>query len=291
MKIKIGTRDSKLAMIQTQMVANAIKKYDENIEIEIIAMKTTGDKILNINLDKIGGKGLFVKELDEALLQKHVDITVHSYKDVPMQVNPKLPIVAVTKREDARDVLLLRKGIDAPFEDMVIGSSSARRVHQLQKLGYKNFVSMRGNLVTRLKKLDDGACDALVLAAAGVLRSGMNERISKVFTTSEIIPAASQGVIAVQARKGEDVSFLAKLADENSSIVTSAERAFVTRLNGGCSAPIAAFAEIENEKLILNTLYVDEKGRDFTQSLEGSPTKAEEIGIALAENILENIAE
>ncbi|MFI3206661.1 MAG: uroporphyrinogen-III C-methyltransferase [Clostridia bacterium] len=282
MKIRLGTRDSKLAMIQTEMLVDCIKKYDSSIEIEIVAMKTTGDKILDKTLDKIGGKGLFVKELDDALLENKVDITVHSYKDMPMEINPNLPIIALSEREDPRDVLI-KRDID---ELKIIGSASQRRAIQLKKLGFEQIIPIRGNLVTRLKKLDDGGYDAIVLAAAGVKRSGEEDRIERYFSVEEIIPAACQGVIAVQGRLGENFDFLKCFHSKNSEIITKAERGFVTKLNGGCSSPIAAHAVLEKDIVKLTGMYVDENENIYIEKAEGKKENAEKIGIALAEKVL-----
>ena len=159
--IRVGSRDSKLAIIQSEMVIEAIKHYDSTIQTELVTMKTTGDKILDVTLDKIGGKGLFVKELDDALINRAVDITVHSFKDMPMEVNSDLPIVALSEREDPRDVLILpqnQKDISKPF-----GCSSKRRTIQLAELGYKDIMPLRGNVITRLRKLDDGEYKGIIL--------------------------------------------------------------------------------------------------------------------------------
>ncbi|AEV68394.1 hydroxymethylbilane synthase [Acetivibrio clariflavus] len=286
--IRVGSRDSKLAIIQAKLVMDAIERYDKNIKTELITMKTTGDKILNKSLDKIGGKGLFVKELDNALLNDKVDITVHSYKDIPMEINPDLPIVAVSEREDERDVLILPKGkID---KTKPIGCSSKRRTIQLLQLGYENIAPVRGNVISRLNKLDEGQFSALVLAAAGIKRLGLEERIYRYFSTEEIMPAACQGIIAVQARKGENVDFLKGFHCEKSKYIADAERAFVAALEGGCSSPVAAHAQIQGDKLILNGLYVDEKmGILKKGSMSGSVEDAQNIGKSLARKLKEEV--
>lgn len=284
--IRVGSRDSKLAIIQTQIVIDAIYKYDSNINIELITMKTTGDKILDKTLDKIGGKGLFVKELDEALLNGDVDITVHSYKDMPMEINNDLPVVAVSKREDERDVLILSKNNfnnDAP-----LGCSSKRRILQLTKLGYDNIIPLRGNVITRLAKLDKGEYSGIVLASAGIKRLGLEERVSKYFEVNEIIPSACQGIIAVQARKGENTDFLKCFHNLESFYISEAERAFVRTLNGGCSSPIAAYAYLDKEVLILTGLYADENmNNTIIGSNSGSYLNAVSIGENLANSLKE----
>lgn len=258
--IRVGSRESRLAVVQTQMVIDAIKKANPDIEVELVTMKTTGDIILDKTLDKIGGKGLFVKELDRAMLDAKVDITVHSFKDMPMDIPTEIPIVATGKREDPGDVLILPEGITELDLSKPIGSSSARRTMQLKKLYPKSDVkSVRGNVITRLEKLDSGEYSALVLAAAGVKRLGLEHRISRFFTPEEMIPANCQGVIVVQARKGFDVSLLGDFPDQMSWITTSCERAFVKELDGGCSAPIAAHSIIDGENISITGMYVCQK--------------------------------
>ena len=211
MKIRVGSRESRLAVIQSQIVMEKIKEYNPEIELELVTMKTTGDIILDRTLDKIGGKGLFVKELDRALRNNEVDITVHSGKDVPMEVPEDLPLVAFSKREDPRDVLVLPKGIKEIDFSKPIGCSSARRRVQLKKI-FPNCTVMpvRGNILTRLEKLDRGEYSALVLAKAGIKRLGLEERISREFSVDEIIPAACQGILAVQAKVNFPKAYIAK---------------------------------------------------------------------------------
>lgn len=284
-KVKVGTRDSKLAMIQTYMVIDSIKENHPDIEIEVVALKTTGDKILDRTLDKIGGKGLFVKELDEALINREVDFTVHSFKDMPMEISEELPMVALSKRADYRDVYILPKG--QVNERAPIGSGSKRRVLQLKELfPEKDFAPIRGNVITRLEKLDRGEYSALVLAAAGIKRLGLDERINRFFEVEEILPSACQGIIAVQGRKGENYDYLKEFDCAESHIVAAAERGFVKKLDGGCSSPIAAFATVEGGEVLLKGMYVNEKtGEIIKQSIQGEIAKAEELGIELATRI------
>ena len=213
-KVIIGSRESKLAVIQSEMVKAYIEEHAPMTQVEILTMKTTGDKILDKTLDKIGGKGLFVKELDKALLEKKSDISVHSLKDMPMEVPSELPLVAFSKREDPRDVLVLPQGETELDLTKPIGCSSQRRILQLKSI-YPNAVckSVRGNVQTRLSKLDSGEYSALILAAAGLKRLGLENRISRYFEPEEMIPAAGQGILAVQGRAGEDVSCLLYTSD------------------------------------------------------------------------------
>lgn len=266
-KIRVGSRESKLAVIQSQIVIERIKKYHPELEFELITMKTTGDKILDKTLDKIGGKGLFVKELDKALLNHEIDLAVHSLKDMPMGVNVKLPILAYSSREDAKDVLILPKGVTKLNSELPIGCSSLRRTLQLKKLyPHMQVKPVRGNVITRLAKLDSGEFSALILAAAGMKRLGLTERISKEFTIEEILPAAGQGILAIQGRQGEDYSFLSCVNDKESEIAAICERAFIRELNGGCTSPVAAFATVKDETITLNCMFEDGKKSTFHDS-------------------------
>ena len=250
-------------------------------------MKTTGDKILDKTLEQIGGKGLFVKELDLALREGKVDFTVHSLKDMPMETPEDLPLAAFSKRADPRDVLVLPEGVGELDPGKPIGCSSRRRVLQLQKL-YPGFdiQPVRGNVQTRLRKLDEGQYCALVLAAAGLKRLNLEGRIDRYFTTEEILPAAGQAILAVQTRAGMDTSVLATFHDPDSACCALAERAFVRELDGGCTSPVAAYAQVEGENMIVTGLYVspDEtvvrKGRT-----QGPKAQAEELGRELAREL------
>lgn len=284
MKLRIGSRDSRLAVIQAQIVIDAIKAFDSSIETELVTMKTTGDKILNVTLDKIGGKGLFVKELDQALICGDIDLSVHSYKDMPMDIDENLPIVALSEREDPRDALICPTALD---KSTLIGCSSSRRTVQLNALGYSNVKPLRGNVQTRLKKLDSGEYGAIVLAAAGLNRLQLQECIAGCFSVEEMLPAACQGILAVQMRKGEDFSFLKDFHSEDSHWISTAERAFVKTLDGGCSSPIAAYARLENGKLLLDGMYVDEGGKVYKGSTYGEKSCAFQLGVQLAKSLKE----
>lgn len=283
-KIVIGSRESKLAVVQSEQVVEFIQSNNVDMQVELLTMKTTGDIILDKTLDKVGGKGLFVKELDKALLEGRSDLSVHSLKDMPMEVPEELPIIAYSKREDPRDVLVLPKGIHTLDFTKPIGCSSFRRILQLKEL-YPNaqFKSIRGNVLTRLEKLDSGQYSGLVLAAAGLRRLGLENRITTYFKPEEMIPAAGQGILAVQGRKGKDYSYLKGYCDEESSYAAKAERAFVKFLNGGCSSPVAAYAILKEEKLELRGLYYDEKTTLYKKGvIEGEKEQAEQLGIELA---------
>ena len=285
--VRIGSRDSKLAVMQTELMIHAVTKYHPEIDFELVTMKTTGDIILNQTLDKIGGKGLFVKELDIALAEGRIDCCVHSLKDMPMEENPDFPITALPKRGDPRDVLVLPQM--QHFENITaqIGSSSFRRQIQLKKLFPScHCLPVRGNIITRLQKLDCGEFSSLVLAGAGLQRVGLSERISRYFSTDEMIPAAGQGILAVQSRKNGDVSFLSCIHNKESEYAALAERAFVRTLDGGCSSPIAAYAQIHGTELKLTGLYAKEHQWEYViDSVTGNTENAVQLGEQLAQTM------
>lgn len=291
-KIIIGSRDSKLAVMQTELVMQQIRKYNPDLELELITLKTTGDLILTQTLDKIGGKGLFVKELDQALIDGRIDIAIHSLKDMPMEVNEELPIVALPKRGDVRDTLILPEGISLEMIDRNellsnIGSSSNRRKLQLENL-YEGIgvTPVRGNIITRLTKLDRGEYSALILAAAGLHRVGLEHRISKYFSVEEMIPAAGQGILSIQARKDLDVSFLQMVNYRVSMYCATAERSFVRVLDGGCSSPIAAHAMVSGNEIKLVGLHYNEATKEHRiDNIIGDILEAEKLGEKLANKL------
>ena len=298
-KIIIGSRESRLAVAQSLSVAEYINQSRTGFHAELLTMKTTGDRILDRTLDKVGGKGLFVKELDLALKDGRTDLSVHSLKDVPMETDPDLPLIAFSKREDPRDVLVLPCSSESrntetdmmPDPALPIGSSSLRRVLQLKELfpGYK-IESVRGNLQTRLRKLDEGQYGALVLAAAGIKRLGLEERISRYFSIEEILPAAGQGILAIQGRAGKDYSFLEGYADKKAEAEALCERAYVRELNGGCTSPVCAYAVADEDRIVLRGLYYDEvSGRYIKGILEGSVSQPEQLGQMLARKLQEQL--
>ena len=283
-KIIIGSRESRLAVLQSETVVTYIRSHVPHAEPQLLTMKTTGDRILDRTLDQVGGKGLFVKELDMALMEKRADITVHSLKDVPMQIPEGLPLIAFSRREDPRDVLVLPEGRKEPEADLPIGSSSLRRQIQLRKLFPDHRIEpVRGNLQTRLRKLDEGQYGALVLAAAGLIRLGLADRISRYFSVEEIIPAAGQGIIAVQGRAGESYDWLNGYDDRDSRDAALCERAYVRELDGGCSSPVCAHAWTEGDRIRVKGLYFDEQTGEVRIAEEDGPrNEAEETGIRLA---------
>lgn len=282
MKIRVGSRESRLAVIQSELLMAAVRGAHPEVELELVTMKTTGDKILDRTLDQVGGKGLFVKELDAALREGRVDVTVHSCKDLPMEEDSALPLVAFSKREDARDALVLPDGVKELDFTKPIGCASLRRKIQLEQLFPQAVVApVRGNVQTRLRKLDEGQYAALVLAGAGLKRLGLEERIARYFSVEEILPAAGQGILAAQMRAGEDHAFLDAFADPAGTACALAERSFVRELDGGCSSPVAAFAALEGGTMILTGMNVSGKKDVIT----GPAADAVQLGITLARRL------
>ena len=283
MKLRVGSRESKLAVIQSEILIEAISRWDPSIEVELITMKTQGDRILDRNLDKIGGKGLFIKELELALIEEEVDLTVHSLKDMPMDISEELPIVAMSEREDPRDALILPSDAQKIDLSKPIGCSSNRRMLQLLKMYPEAaFEPIRGNVQTRLEKLDSGDYSATVLAVAGLKRLGLEDRIDRIFEPDEMLPAACQGILAVQANKNFDTSCLKGFIDRKATTEALCERSFVRALDGGCTSPIAAFAQVKGENVELTGLNIDEEGRPFTMQIDGPASEAESLGAELA---------
>ncbi len=259
--IRVGSRDSELAMTQTKYVISLLKQQYPDYDFEIIQFKTLGDKILDKKLDKIGGKGLFIKELQDAMAKGEIDFAVHSLKDMPADLEGDTEIVAIPERENKHDALILPVGkslADLP-ENAVLGTSSIRREIQLRKLYPKAEIKvLRGNVNTRLRKLDNGEYDAIILAAAGLHRLGLEDRITKIFDFTELLPAVAQGALGIEAPKNtvyrELFNSINHLPTAKAALV---ERAFLKALDGSCSVPIAAHAEVENDTLKLFGLYGD----------------------------------
>ena len=285
-KIRIGSRDSALANKQAEIVMEAAKRANPAMKFEIVHIKTTGDKILDKRLDMIGGKGLFIKEIEEALANGDIDIAVHSYKDIPYEETEGLPIVALSKREAPFDVLVLPEGAADLDNTKPVGSSSLRRAIQFNRL-YNGFElkPIRGNVLTRLSKLDSGEYSALILAQAGLIRLSLQSRVYRVFTADEMIPSGSQGIMAVQGRQGEDYSYLESFHNRESEIVSKAERQYLKTLDGGCTSPVAVYGRLHNNELLLTGLYVDVFGNVETGKISGDADKAELLGDTLAKQL------
>jgi hydroxymethylbilane synthase len=291
-ELKIGTRGSQLALFQANWVKDQLSHAHPGLKVTLIKIKTTGDKIQDAPLAKIGGKGLFVKEIEEALLRKRIDLAVHSIKDVPTEFPEGLHLSVITKREDPRDVFISREG--RTLKDLPpgakIGTSSLRR--QAQLLHFRNdleLIPLRGNLDTRLKKLKTMSLDGIVLALAGVRRLGLEERITEIIPVETSLPAIGQGALGIETRMNsrEVEDQIRFLNDRDSAIAITAERAFLKKLEGGCQVPIAAYA-----RSVGRTLYVDglvgaiDGRRLIKHSVEGPVENAEPLGIELAEILL-----
>lgn len=285
----IGSRESRLAIIQAELVRGRLQSLHPGLRVGLRTYKTTGDKILDRTLDKVGGKGLFTRELEAALLRGETDLLVHSFKDVPMQVDARIPIVGVSPREDARDALILPEGAAEPDLSLPIGCSSLRRTLQLQTLyPGARILPVRGNVLTRLRKLDGGEYGALCLAAAGLKRLGLEGRIARYFTAGQMLPAACQGILALQARADFDRSLLDGLHDEAAWAEALCERSFVRELDGGCSSPVAAHAVLSGYTLRLTGLYVEADGVTMhVRSASGPRGEAEALGSGLASQMRE----
>lgn len=290
--IRFGSRKSALAVAQTRILMDAVAAAHPELEVELVTMTTTGDvnmKPFSEASDKFGIKGLFTQELEEALKSGEIDVAVHSLKDVPMCANEKLPIVAYSARGDARDALVLPEGTAEISENLPLGCSSARRRLQLAKLFPQLRVEpVRGNVNTRLRKLDEGQFSALVLAAVGLQRVGLGERISRYFTTDEMIPAPGQGILACQGRAGESYEYLDAVRCEAAACCARAERGFSAELGGGCTAPVGAYAEIIDGELTLHGFYADEAEGIYRGGRAcGRPEDAEELARGLARRLRE----
>ena len=293
MNIKIGTRGSKLALTQANLVADSLKKTDSGISVEICIIKTSGDIMQDVSLTKIGGKGVFVKEIEDALLSGTVDLAVHSMKDVPTEIPAGLIFAGVMKREDARDVLVSKnnKKIEFMPRGARIGTGSLRRASQLLAvLPDLAIVSLRGNLETRLKKIETENLQGIILAAAGMKRMGLTEKISQYLPVETMLPAVGQGALGLQIREADHElgKIVAKLNHESTAAEVMAERSFLRHLGGGCLLPIAAFGKLEGDKLTLEGLVAAPNGDSIIRDkVRGAIAEAEELGKKLAEMILE----
>jgi hydroxymethylbilane synthase len=290
--LTIGTRGSKLALWQANWVKERLEHQHPGTRVALDVIKTKGDKILDVPLAKVGGKGLFVKEIEEALLNGRIDIAVHSMKDMPAEIPEGLSIGAVPPREVPVDVLIAREGL--PLNELGpaprIGTSSLRRAAQLRHARPDTRITpLRGNLDTRLRKLQDERLDAIVLAAAGVKRLGMTARITEYLTPEVMLPAVGQGALCIETRREDPAvaPLIASLDHTETHQAVLAERAFLARLEGGCQVPIAGHATLERETLSLTGLVADLEGRTLLkETLAGPADQARTIGLNLAEALL-----
>ncbi len=297
--LKLGTRGSQLALFQAHAVAGLLESR-AGVACEIVVIKTSGDRLAEASLAEIGGKRLFVKEIEDALLGGAIDLAVHSSKDMPASLPPGLALGAVLPREDARDAVVLPNGehLEVPLADIVrrlgqaprIGTSSVRRTAQLTRLfPGARFAPIRGNLDTRLRKLDAGEFDALILAAAGLIRLGHERRISAALPPDACVPAPGQGIIAVEVRDDDATTrdIVKKIDDPVAAAALTAERAVIIRLGGGCQMPIGAYAIASEHELTLTAIVVSVDGsRTARTETHGLLTEAELVGARAAEQLL-----
>jgi hydroxymethylbilane synthase len=290
--IRIGTRGSPLAVWQAQWVRSQLLSLYPQHEVELLRIKTTGDKILDVPLAKVGGKGLFVKEIETALLEGRVDLAVHSMKDMPAEVPQGLCIGVVPERENPFDVLIARNG--HAFKDLPegahIGSSSLRRGAQVRHIRPDITVHpLRGNLDTRIRKLETQKLDAIVLAAAGVRRLGLEERITEYLPEEIMLPAIGQGALAIEMRQDDDATrqLIAPMDHTQTRVAVESERAYLGRLEGGCQVPIAAYARVVGDTIELTGLIAQVDGSVLLrETIVGAVDKHKELGIELANQLL-----
>ncbi|MDG2956450.1 hydroxymethylbilane synthase [Bisgaard Taxon 10/6] len=291
-KLKIATRQSPLALWQANFVKDRLTEIYPDLTVELVPMITKGDVILDTPLAKIGGKGLFVKELENALLNGEADIAVHSMKDVPMEFPAGLGLSVICKREDPRDAFVSNRyrSLHELPPGAIVGTSSLRRQCQLKTLRPDLKVqSLRGNVGTRLSKLDKGDYDAVILASAGLIRLGMRERIASFIETEISLPAAGQGAVGIECRTGDErvQKLLAPLADAETTACVLAERAMNNRLQGGCQVPIGGYAVLNGDELHLRALVGALDGSKIIRAEGKSAVKnAEVLGVRIAEQLL-----
>ncbi len=292
--IIIGTRGSQLALWQTTHIREELERRFPALRIEVAVIKTTGDKILDSPLSAIGDKGLFTKEIENALLDRRIDLAVHSLKDLPTVLPDGLQIAAITKREDVRDVFISHPGknhagLDALPQGAVIATGSLRRKCQLLNLRPDlRIVDIRGNLNTRFAKLDESEWDGMLLARAGVVRLGFAARIAETIPVHRILPAVGQGALAIEVRSGdgEILKITQALASEATTIGTKGERAFLRELEGGCQVPIGTFGRVEENRFVLDGLIGSLDGKRIVRGTIDGPTgEAEELGRELARTL------
>jgi hydroxymethylbilane synthase len=297
-KVIIGTRSSKLALWQAEWVKSELQRMNPGLEVELNKIKTTGDKILDVPLAQVGGKGLFVKEIEEALLKGEADLAVHSMKDVPTEFPDGLYLPVICRREDPRDAFIsgragsrfkIKSYRDLP-QGASIGTSSLRRACQLlSSRPDLKIMQLRGNLDTRLRKLDEGQFDAIILAAAGVKRLGWSDRITELIPAEFSLPAIGQGAIGIECRIGDDAinNLIKPLNDNTTALCVRAERACLKKLEGGCQVPIAAYALIMDGRIIIDGLVGSVSGDKIIRAhREGDSSEPEALGTALGEELL-----
>ncbi len=297
MKIRIGTRKSKLALWQSEWVKSQIEKKFPDVSVELVKITTKGDKILDVPLAKIGDKGLFTKEIEEAMLKGEIDIAVHSLKDVPTKLPEGLKLMAFSEREDPRDALLSngKFTLSTLPKGAVVGTSSLRRKAQLKILRPDLKVEdLRGNVDTRIRKLKEGNYDAIILAAAGVKRLGWTDEIDEVLSPAVMIPSVSQGILGIEGREGdEEIERIVREAVNcaDSEVAATVERAFLRTVEGGCQVPLGCYAVVNGDRIHVRAFISDLEGKFFYKE-EGvfrfkTLKEADEIGVSVANRLLE----
>ncbi|TLX73423.1 hydroxymethylbilane synthase [Labilibacter sediminis] len=292
-KITIGTRGSKLALYQAYKVKSEIEKISSSIQVDVKIIKTKGDKILDVALSKIGDKGLFTKELEVALLNKEVDLAVHSLKDLPTELPQEFCVGAVLERADYRDALVSRKGekLNELTPEHKIATSSLRRIAGLKRVNPDfTIVDIRGNVNTRLQKMEDGYCDAMIMAAAGLKRLELDHYITEILEPATFIPAVAQGAIAIETLSDNSKinKFLQLLNHQATLDEVTAERSFMKTLMGGCQVPVGAYSTVYDNKITLTGFVSALDGKEYLkESMVGDTTKAKELGIQLAQNLID----
>lgn len=289
-RLRIGTRGSRLALAQAGWVQRQLEQAHPRLTVELVTIRTSGDRFLDRPLSEIGGKGLFIKEIEEALLAGSVDCAVHSMKDLPAELAPGMIVAAVPRREDPRDFVLTRQagGLDALPDGARAGTSSMRRAALLRATQPKlRIVGLRGNVDTRLRKLEEGEVDAIVLAGAGLRRLGITHPHAVPCDPSDFIPAIGQGSLALESRADEVAEQLRAIEDRDSRCATEAERALLVTVSGSCVTPLAAYATISGETLTLRALIAQPDGKRVIRGHEvGSTRDAAPIGRSLGERLL-----
>ena len=292
MILRIGTRGSKLALVQSEWVKKEVQTRHPEVRVELVKIKTKGDKILDSPLSKIGGKGLFVKEIEDALLKRDVDLAVHSMKDVPAELQEGLKISVYPKREDPRDAFVSRhfRTVEDLPQGASVGTSSLRRSAQLLHMRPDlHIVPLRGNVDTRLRKLDSGDLQAIVLATAGLNRLGLSDRITAPLSPEAVLPAIGQGVLGLELREDDQKTqhLIFFLNDLETELAARAERAFLKELEGGCQVPLAGYARVEKDRIVLDGMVAELDGSVILrQQRAGGKDKPEELGIALARQLI-----
>lgn len=291
--IRIGTRGSQLALYQAEKVKATLESLFPELQVELKIIKTKGDKILDVALSKIGDKGLFTKEIENELIDGSVDIAVHSLKDLPTKLPEGLKLGAVLERGEFRDALVSKDG--KKLADLkpgaVVATSSLRRIAGLLKINDKIIIKdIRGNVNSRLQKMEDGYCDAMIMAAAGLQRLGLERYITEVIDPEIVMPAVSQGAIAIETRENDPEvdDLMAKLNHVATWNAITAERAFLAHLEGGCQVPLGCYSRVENDQLILSGFVASVDGKQYIkETISGEIGKGAELGVEMAEKMLE----